>query len=126
MKLETLPKTRWLERSGYRCWYCGAPIYTIEMSLDSSLKRAFRISWDHVVPRSQARGRHDNQRPACKPCNKAKAALSVEQYRALAERALITNNYRGRFPYIASGLVDRQWRLENGHLKFYFEVKGLG
>jgi hypothetical protein len=56
------------ERDDYTCCYCGAHGVSLEC--------------DHVVPVASG-GTHDldNLKTACKPCNRAKAAKSLEEWR---------------------------------------------
>ena len=62
-----------------RCWYCGCPLLNTFPERDQSKTR------DHVVPRSQG-GRRTVM--ACRLCNSAKGALSLDEYRTRVGRGL--------------------------------------
>jgi 5-methylcytosine-specific restriction endonuclease McrA len=57
------------ERDDYTCTYCGA--------------RGVKLECDHIIPVAKG-GEHDlyNLTTACKPCNRSKAAKSLDQWRA--------------------------------------------
>lgn len=61
---------RMVQRTGYRCTYCG--------------KRPNKLVMDHIIPLSRG-GRHapGNVTPACTGCNGAKAALFIVEWKQL-------------------------------------------
>ena len=63
----------------WRCWYCGCQL--TPPTSDASIKT--QVTRDHVVPRSKGgSSRSANLVAACRGCNNAKRAKSLEEYRA--------------------------------------------
>lgn len=59
------------DKSGGRCWYCGA----------QQVRGGFHR--DHVIPSSRGgSGRRDNLVVSCRECNSRKGALSIDEFRA--------------------------------------------
>jgi len=75
MCLTNSQRIKILNQSNCRCFYCGKPI-----------ERKFEI--DHFNPFSKSRdGTVDNLVASCIPCNKTKSDLSIDDFRAIVEKA---------------------------------------
>ena len=62
-RVDTLPDP-------WSCFYCGKPLDIATRTID------------HVIPRSRGgSNRKENLVPACRPCNEAKGALTIKEYR---------------------------------------------
>ena len=82
-----------INRDGPNCWYCGAQIArSADMILcdDGASYRApdgmQSPTRDHLVPRSRrGSNRKHNLVLACAPCNVAKGARTLDEYRSVLE-----------------------------------------
>lgn len=114
-------RQRVLEKFGGRCAYCGERLTLQKMQVDH-LKPIFRTWDDETVKRNgcdRGADNFENWMPACRPCNKRKGALNLEEFRYELEqthsRLFHTNaNYRQLFRFGISIRVKQ-------HVKFYFE-----
>jgi 5-methylcytosine-specific restriction endonuclease McrA len=66
-----------------RCAYCGDVITIKQMEIDH-LKPIYRGNGS-VNPAFRGTDTEDNMVPACKPCNRWKSTMTVEQFRAELE-----------------------------------------
>lgn len=67
----TVTRKKVFERDGYKCAYCG--------------KRGGHLECDHIIPISRG-GSNDleNLTTACRPCNRAKSDMTVEEWRGVS------------------------------------------
>ncbi|WP_250519629.1 HNH endonuclease [Caballeronia sp. NCTM1] len=73
-------RQRIFKRDAYTCQYCGTTERTLEV--------------DHIVARSLGGSDEDsNLTTSCRPCNRAKAAMSVKEWRARGGQLEISASY---------------------------------
>lgn len=105
-------KARHLDRTRWRCWYCGCAL-TLET-----------VFLDHVVAKSKGGKGHGNYVPVCRACNNAKRARSVEEFRTYLSRK------QADIPYFTptqlAWLADQGFEFpETQPVVFWFEKEGL-
>jgi 5-methylcytosine-specific restriction endonuclease McrA len=117
------PKRRYVwAKTGGLCWYCGVQLYR-RKEANTELKERLLFTADHVHPRVHGGRGRANKVPACKYCNSRKSWRSVEQYREWV-RTHLSEKRGGSNPF--GKQVLRRWRIQRGHVVFYFEVARLG
>ncbi len=102
-------------KTGGRCFFCGVHV---KLNEDDSLPRDWLILRsrgnnrimvpDHAYPKVRGgEDRADNRVPACRPCNTAKGALTVDEFRFV--RAFRTRDLNFRFHGEEPAEVERNW-----------------
>jgi hypothetical protein len=116
------PKLRrqyvWM-KSGGRCWYCGARLYSPGKA-NTEVKKQLIFTADHVHPRSRGGRGRANKVPACKYCNSHKSSRSVEEFREWLQARVFDKAKHPRAP--AGEHVTRHWKINAEAVVFYFEL----
>ena len=119
------PKLRrqylWM-KSGARCWYCGARLYS-PGEANTEVKKQLIFTADHVYPRSRGGRGRANKVPACKYCNSHKSSRSVEEFREWLQARVFDKAKHPRAP--AGEHVTRRWKINAEAVVFYFELARL-
>lgn len=70
-----------MKKTGHRCYYCGK----LRRPFANGPTRRLDITIDHIVPISRGgTDELDNLVPACRACNSAKCAASLDEFRHVA------------------------------------------
>lgn len=86
------------------CFYCGIPT-----------REQWERSKEHVVPRSKGGKTLGNVVNACRPCNRAKGSLDLEQFRAL--------RYHNRHVEFFGEVIFRKWLNRRSRSQGWDQVK---
>jgi 5-methylcytosine-specific restriction endonuclease McrA len=109
-------------KSGGRCWYCGAQLYSSEEA-NTEIKKRLILTADHVHPRWRSGRGRANKVPACKYCNSHKSSRSVEEFREWLQARVFAKAPQTCAP--SDEQVIRRWKMDASDVIFYFELAGL-
>jgi hypothetical protein len=110
------------EKTGGRCWYCGARLYYREKA-DTEVKKPLVFTADHLHPRAHGGRGRANKVPACKYCNSHKGSRSIEQFRQWVQELVFDQAKGDGAPLDKQGLGC--WKIKGGAVVFYFELARL-
>lgn len=102
------------------CAYCGCKIDYKDMQVDHIVPIFRNVDGEKPYGRKRGTDGIENYNPSCRPCNKRKGVLSVDEFRTeleqCHERMLRDNpNYRQLIRYGQIKLIN------DGRVRFYFE-----
>jgi 5-methylcytosine-specific restriction endonuclease McrA len=107
------------EKSGGRCWYCGARLHSRDEA-DAEFKKRLVFTADHLHPRAHGGRGRANKVPACKYCNSHKGSRSVEQFRQWVH-TLVFDKAKRDGAALGKQKLGR-WKIKAGAVVFYFEL----